>query len=788
MRKQAIAVAGTLMLALTTTATNYYVAPTGSNAALGTSPETPFLTIQKAAQTAQAGDTVFVAPGIYSEMDIKPANSGSKTKGYIVFISQQGAASVQMKKTDTTEADNAKSVFDLTGKSYIWLEGFRFIDTKYFFNCVSVNNANHCVVTRCQFINLRNEEMNANWGGTAAIRLYKSSDCVVSQCLFNGIYGDGIDITGQEGVGNLLCHNTFTGLKGTKRSWEATGKYKYSSAVTGQDMSRGHNVIAFNHMTGGQDGIWLDRDGSTNIIVRNFGNGGQRLVFNESRCARNLFQENIALNMTESGFRSALYGDTNWSFDTRYVNNVAYRCKVGFYMHKSQHNEIRNNIVYDATSYCMQFTDSAAWYGRNFFASNLWHITSKASVIQYRGQNITGAQFAQQAGETGGIYEQSPLFVSVSSPFDFTLQAGSPCIGAGDENGVDVGAYPVYGPAPLGRQSTVASGSIGFDEVYAEVMKGDTYTATLRIAKALPMPLTLKVQPVAGDLRQGTDFTLQDNGVVTFAPGETAKQIAVSFMGEETTFSKLLVLKLTDAEAGTTFCARNYLAIVVVSKEKADEQKNADVWLEAEDGVLGSLWNVVSDAKASGGKYVTVKSGNNSSSSAPAAAGWATYQFDVKVANTYTLWLRTICPSSNDDSFWLRIDDGKWSQWNGIPNSTAWKWNKSNLSAYLLNGPHTLDIAYREDGAKLDKILLTCNDTKPEGMGGDPTGIECVYGADDSASQRFYIYSLTGQFVAEVVAADFAAAINNAPVAPNIYVVKRVVAGKSESRKIIKQH
>ena len=35
----------------------------------------PFKTIQEAAQAAKAGDTVFVAPGIYREW-VKPANSG----------------------------------------------------------------------------------------------------------------------------------------------------------------------------------------------------------------------------------------------------------------------------------------------------------------------------------------------------------------------------------------------------------------------------------------------------------------------------------------------------------------------------------------------------------------------------------------------------------------------------------------------------------------------------------------------------------------------------------------
>lgn len=719
--KTFLLVVAAIMLATATSATNYYVATTGSNSANGTTPDTPFLTIQKGAQMAKAGDTVFVAPGTYSEMNIKPTYSGSQAKGHIVFIAQSGSDAVIISKENTTSSDNGNSFFDLSNKNHIWIEGFEFANTTYFFNCIRMNSSQHCVVTRCKFHDLGNEEVNDNWGGTSMVWLYKSSDCVVSHCTFTKIYGDGIELGAQEGVRSLICHNSFSGMKGKKRSWEETGKYKYSSAITGQDMSRGHNIIAFNHIIGGQDGIWLDRDGSTNIIVRNYGEGGERLVFNESRCARNLYQENIAVNMTESGYRSALYEGTNWSFDTRYVNNVALNCKVGFYMHKSRHNEIRNNISYASSSYCLQFTDSAAKYGENYFRNNLWHKSGK-TIIQFCGKSVTGTQFATQSGETGGIYGKSPMFVKTTSPYDFTLQEGSPCIGAGDEGGVDVGAYPVYGPAPLGRQEMVAAGSVGFDKVYAEAMRGDTYTATLRLPKALNEPLTVRILPIAGDLRQDADFNLSASEV-TFQPGETVKNIDVTFMGEETEFSKLLVLKLTADDGETSFCEKNYLCIVLVSEAAAEKLKNTNIWLEAEDGELGSLWDIGSDTKASGGKYITVKSGNNSNNSAPSETGWATYTFDIKTSNTYTLWMRTICPSANDDSFWMRMDDGSWSQWNSIPTSTAWQWNKSSMSVYLQDGKHTLYIGYREDGAKLDKMLLSCDETVPEGMGGDPTGI-----------------------------------------------------------------
>ncbi|WP_054023558.1 DUF1565 domain-containing protein [Bacillus sp. FJAT-28004] len=56
--------------------TTFYVATNGSDSNDGTSLSTPFLTIQQAALTAQAGDTVYVREGTYRET-VTPANSGT---------------------------------------------------------------------------------------------------------------------------------------------------------------------------------------------------------------------------------------------------------------------------------------------------------------------------------------------------------------------------------------------------------------------------------------------------------------------------------------------------------------------------------------------------------------------------------------------------------------------------------------------------------------------------------------------------------------------------------------
>ncbi len=69
-------------------AADYYVAKTGSDSNPGTL-AAPFLTIQKAADLAQPGDTVHVRAGTYRET-VRPANSGTDANAQITFQPYNG--------------------------------------------------------------------------------------------------------------------------------------------------------------------------------------------------------------------------------------------------------------------------------------------------------------------------------------------------------------------------------------------------------------------------------------------------------------------------------------------------------------------------------------------------------------------------------------------------------------------------------------------------------------------------------------------------------------------------
>ena len=156
--------------------------------------------------------------------------------------------------------------------------------------------------------------------------------------------------------------------------------------------------------------------------------------------------------------------------------------------------------------------------------------------------------------------------------------------------------------------------------------------------------------------------------------------------------------------------------------------------LEAEAGDIEAPMQTGTEATASGGSYVEVMPGTAASGAMAPATGKVTFTFDVPdgEAGTFRVWGRVIAPGESNDSFWVRIDgDATWYQWNelALPAArTAWEWDdvhntemagvNTPVTWDLVAGSHTLDIAYREPGAQLDKVVIT-NDTALTPMGPD---------------------------------------------------------------------
>jgi hypothetical protein len=146
------------------------------------------------------------------------------------------------------------------------------------------------------------------------------------------------------------------------------------------------------------------------------------------------------------------------------------------------------------------------------------------------------------------------------------------------------------------------------------------------------------------------------------------------------------------------------------------------VFYEVENASHGSDWNVVEDAKASNGRYLTIKSGLNSSNAAPTKSeGSVQIPFTVSRNAKYYLFARVNCPSADDDSFWVKIDGGEFKAANGL-RTTDWDWVQLT-NTELTAGEHTLTLTYREDGALIDKIGITTYVYGPSDLGADAINI-----------------------------------------------------------------
>ena len=139
------------------------------------------------------------------------------------------------------------------------------------------------------------------------------------------------------------------------------------------------------------------------------------------------------------------------------------------------------------------------------------------------------------------------------------------------------------------------------------------------------------------------------------------------------------------------------------------------IYHEAEAVERGSDWQLFTDADASDESYLEIESGLNSIEAAPEGeAGTLHFPLSITRGDDYHVYARVRCLNGNDDSFWVKIDDRKYAMVNGL-QTTGWEWVKL-LSCPLEKGDHSLTVAYREDGAQIDKVCVTSYIFGPRGF------------------------------------------------------------------------
>ncbi|MBN2274142.1 MAG: family 43 glycosylhydrolase [Bacteroidales bacterium] len=333
----------------------------------------------------------------------------------------------------------------------------------------------------------------------------------------------------------------------------------------------------------------------------------------------------------------------------------------------------------------------------NLFCFDYWTFTEKTGTRDLLGVNVSVDDYKI---DTVPGYDSTTIRVTAVYS---------------DGTGEDVTASASFGSDPENIISITGSmvKGLAYDTVRVTASFNGGKDSVLLVVKDLEGELTV-VQLNAGnsDIRLYAGSTTPVIVTATFGDGHvedvTSKASYVNPNPEIATIANGIITGVSEGEVDITVRYGGALGDEKSTVIHVAVTAGSGIWLEAECGTVGTLWNVVPDNNASHGAYVTVKPGNNSTDGAPTnASGHLTLTFDVQIAGTYTVYTRVICPNANDDSFWLRMDDGSFTMWNGITGSSAWIWTYFPTTYNLTAGSHTLTIAYREDGARLDKIWIT---------------------------------------------------------------------------------
>jgi hypothetical protein len=146
------------------------------------------------------------------------------------------------------------------------------------------------------------------------------------------------------------------------------------------------------------------------------------------------------------------------------------------------------------------------------------------------------------------------------------------------------------------------------------------------------------------------------------------------------------------------------------------------IFLEAENAEVGSLFSIVDDDEAMGGQYVHLpKQLSNLGSASADPKDHIVFKFtlsETEATNKYTIFGLMNNATADDDSYFVKLDNGGWSNINGLSTGGVWMWLQIISFNNLTAGEHTLTFAAREDGTKLDRIAITNGPYKPDGKGG----------------------------------------------------------------------
>ena len=379
---------------LTSHAATYFVATGGDDMGSGTIDD-PWRTIQKAADSVQAGDSVLVRSGNYTE-DVFHSRSGSPSHGSIVFLNF-GDEYVSLDPGS----------FHGWNTSYIKIEGFHILSTTGEKPGIEFHGTGGFVEI------IGNEITGVNAVNTAALRIggWMHDFIIHGNHVHHNYTGnqEGIRVHGHTRdfavTNNTVNHNVNIGIDIV--GWSQFGKPK-RGLVSG-NLSDSNTTLA-----DWAAGIYLD--GPDSITVEYNVSTGNRFGFqlgcepDADSSKGNIMRYNIAYGNTRYGL--SLGGYTGGTVHhCQIYNNVFHEngCEINFSTNAGHDNLFVNNVLLNPSGQSINYLG-----------------TPNNTVVDYNCY-YTGY------GDIPGIHSifSNPRFED-SDNHDYHLRVGSPCIDAGD--------------------------------------------------------------------------------------------------------------------------------------------------------------------------------------------------------------------------------------------------------------------------------------------------------------------------------------------------------------------
>lgn len=483
-----------LALALPATAADRFVSPAGKDTNPGTL-TAPWKTIQKAANSAKAGDVVNVRAGTYKEK-VQINVSGTATAP--ILFRNYKTETVVLDLTGVTPGTDLSAIVRIPSRSYVTVQGFELRNFKTADDTrvpvgILVDGA-------CKGVKLignkihhieQNNTVEGNFDANAhGIAAYGTSSTAIDGLLLDGNEVSNLRLGASEAIalnGNVTnftvinntvhdCNNIgidvigFEGTNSNKSLDRARNGTISANTIYNIDSST-NPAYGGNFTTGGGDlataGIYVD--GGTNVVIeRNHILGCNYGIELASEAAtgktdfitvrNNVIRHNHLAGITLGGYDEARGTTENCTIanNTIYQNDTtnSYCGQIQFQFY-AKNNSFKNNILWANSTKQMivhypgsdSASDEQKEFGTsNVFAYNLYY-TANGSSTNVAFEVFTGGDFRsyssvsawQASGKSGGDVGSSfgnPKF-STATPAtnatvaSFKLLAGSPAINSG---------------------------------------------------------------------------------------------------------------------------------------------------------------------------------------------------------------------------------------------------------------------------------------------------------------------------------------------------------------------